>query len=166
VRFERIDASQPLPFETGDFDVVISNDAVCHIRNRLSALKEWHRILKPGGRILFTDAMIVSGIVSHEEIAIRSSIGFYLFVPPGENERLIRNAGFELLSVADLTESAALISRRWRDARDRRREDLVRIEGEANFSGLQRFLACTHTLSSEHRLSRCGYVARKNGAVT
>src|SRR5439155_18693758 len=110
--------------------------------------------------ILFTDAMIVSGIISHKEIAMRSSIGFYLFLPPAENERLIREAGFELLSVADLTDSTALISRRWRDARDRRREDLVRIEGEAKFSGLQRFLACTHTLSSERRLSRCGYLAR------
>jgi len=33
------------------------------------------------------DTMVVTGILSHEELATRSSIGFYLFVPPGENER-------------------------------------------------------------------------------
>ena len=165
VRFERVDASQPLPFATAEFDAVFSNDAVCHITDRSFVLKEWHRVLKPGGRILFTDAMIVTGIVTQEEIATRSSIGFYLFLPPGENERLISEAGFELLSAGDLTDSTASISRLWHDARDRRREDLVKIEGEANFSGLQRFLACTHTLSSERRLSRCEYLARKNGAA-
>lgn len=164
VRFERLDASQPLPFATAEFDAVFSNDAVCHVPHRSRVLKEWLRVLKPGGSILFTDAMIVSGTVSNEEVATRSSIGFYLFLPPGENERLISEAGFELLSVGDLTASTASISRRWHDARDRRREDLVRVEGEASFNGLQKFLACTHTLSSERRLSRCMYLARKNAA--
>ena len=162
VRFECVDASRTLPFSTEEFDSIFSNDAVCHIPGRALMLKEWHRVLKPGGRILFTDAMIVSGSVTNEEIATRSSIGRYLFVPPGENERLIHDAGFELLSTEDLTASTALISRRWHDAREPRRKDLVTIEGEASFSGLQKFLACTHTLSSERRLSRCMYLAQKS----
>ena len=37
--------------------------------------------------MLFTDAMVITGAMSHEELATRSSIGFYLFVPPGLNER-------------------------------------------------------------------------------
>jgi len=161
VRFERLDASRPLPFETGRFDAVFSNDAVCHISNRPGLLGEWHRVLKPGGRILFSDAMIVSGLVTHEEIATRSSIGLYFFLPPGENERMIGAAGFELLSAENLTASTASISRRWHDARERRREALVKIEGEDNFKGLQKFLACTHKLSAEGRLSRCAYLAVK-----
>jgi SAM-dependent methyltransferase len=66
VRFERVDASQALPFATAEFDAVFSNDAVCHIPDRSSVLKEWYRVLKPGGRILFTDAMIISGIITNE----------------------------------------------------------------------------------------------------
>ena len=165
VRFERLDASQRLPFAAGQFDAVFSNDAVCHVPDRGSLLKECYRVLKPGGRILFTDAMIISGIVTHEEIAMRSSIGFYLFLPPGENERLLRESGFDLLSVDDLTESTASISRRWHQARERRGEDLLRIEGESNFTGLQRFLACTHKLAAERRLSRYQYLARKSHAA-
>ncbi len=161
VRFESIDASKPLPFANESFDAIVSNDAMCHIRARLAALGEWYRMLRPGGRALFTDAMVVTGIVSHEEIATRSSIGFYLFVPPGENERLLKEAGFEILGVEDVTQNAADVARRWHDARARQRDALVAREGPANFEGLQRFLLCVHALSVERRLSRYAYLAAK-----
>jgi SAM-dependent methyltransferase len=159
--FELVDASRPLPFAAAGFDAIVSNDAMCHIAQRQAVLRDWHRVLRPGGRALFTDAMVVTGIVSHEELAIRSSIGFYLFVPPGENERLLREAGFDLLGAYDVTENAARLSWRRHEARARYREALVAREGEANFEGLQRFLACVHTLSDERRLSRYCYLAQK-----
>jgi hypothetical protein len=111
--------------------------------------------------VLFTDGMILTGIASHEELATRSSIGFYLFVPPGENERLLEEAGFELVSVHDVTENAALVSRRWHAARAAHRDALLAREGAENFEGLQRFLDSVHTLASERRMSRYCYLARK-----
>ncbi len=161
VRFETVDASGPLPFAEGSFDAVVSNDAMCHIRNRSAVLRDWHRVLRPGGRALFTDAMVLTGLVSHEEIAIRSSIGFYLFLPPGANEAILVEAGFTLRGVVDVTASAAEVAARWRAARDRHRKALLAREGEANFMGLQRFLRCVHTLSAERRLSRYAYLAEK-----
>lgn len=161
VTFQVVDASRALPFPDGHFDAVISNDAMCHIRHRDAVLKDWYRVLEPGGRALFSDALVITGIVSHEEIAIRSSIGFYLFVPPGENERLVSAAGFTLLSVEDVTQNAADIARRRHDARARHREALVSREGDENFDGLQRFLMGVHTLSAERRLSRFAYLAAK-----
>lgn len=161
VEFRAVDASRPLPFPAGRFDAVVSNDAMCHIRERSAALRDWYRVLRPGARALFTDAMVVTGIVSHEELAIRSSIGFYLFVPPGENERLLQAAGFTVLAVEDVTRNAAEVARRWHDARQGQQEALVAREGRANFDGLQRFLECVHTLSVERRLSRFAYLAEK-----
>jgi len=161
VEFRAIDASQPLPFPAGRFDAVVSNDAMCHIRERATALGEWYRVLRPGGRALFTDAMVITGIVSHEEIATRSSIGFYLFVPPGENERLLKAAGFDIRGVEDVTQNAADVAQRWHDARAGQKDALVAREGAANFEGLQRFLMCVHTLSVERRLSRYSYLAEK-----
>jgi SAM-dependent methyltransferase len=161
VQFKAVDASRPLPFADGCFDVVVSNDAMCHLRNRLAVLRDWHRVLRPGGRILFTDAMVLTGIVSQEELATRSSIGFYLFVPPGANEAMLREAGFAVRSVQDVTESAAEIAARWYEARERHQGALTAREGEANFAGLQRFLRCVYTLSVERRLSRYAYLAEK-----
>ena len=161
VTFEVGDAGKPLPFDSRSFDAVVSNDAMCHVADRLAVLRELHRLLKPGGRILFTDAMILTGLVSDEEIAARTSIGFYLIVPPGENERLIAAAGFRLIAADDMTEGAAVIARRWREARDAHRADLEGREGIRNFEGLQRFLGCVQTLSEERRMSRFRYLAEK-----
>jgi SAM-dependent methyltransferase len=161
VDFRVTNAGATLPFPPEGFDAIVSNDAMCHIDHRLAVLREWHRVLRSGGRALFTDAMVITGPVSHEELAIRSSIGFYIFVPPGENERLLREAGFKLLGVDDLTGSAAEISQRWCDAREEHREALIMREGPENFQGLQRFLHCVHALSTERRLSRYSYLAEK-----
>jgi SAM-dependent methyltransferase len=161
--FEQVDANEQLPFEDGSFDAVFSNDAMCHIPDRSRALKEWFRVLKPGGRIVYTDAMILTGPITNQELMTRSSIGSYLFVPPGENERLIREAGFGLSAIVDLTSKAAAISERWHDARARRRDDLVSIEGIETFQGLQKFLSCVHTVSEKRLLSRFMYAARKPG---
>jgi cyclopropane fatty-acyl-phospholipid synthase-like methyltransferase len=161
VHFEAVDASHPVPFAEASFDAVVSNDAICHLRNRPAVLQDWYRVLRPGGRALFTDAMVLTGTVSHEELATRSSIGFYLFVPPGANEEMLRDAGFMVRGVQDVTANAAEVASRWYEARNRHREALVSREGEANFDGLQRFLRCAHTLSVERRLSRYAYLAEK-----
>jgi cyclopropane fatty-acyl-phospholipid synthase-like methyltransferase len=166
VQFEAVDASRPLPFASERFDAIVSNDAMCHIANRAEVLRDWHRMLRPGGRALFTDAMVLTGLVSQEEIATRSSIGFYLFVPQGANEDMLREAGFVVRAVQDLTDSAAAVASRWHDARARHRDALVAREGETNFQGLQKFLRCVQVLSVEKRLSRYAYLAEKPSAAS
>lgn len=160
-RFKRFDVSQPLPEKDDTFDAIYSNDVLCHVPHRPQVLANLFRVLKPGGRFLFSDALVIGGLVSHEEIATRSSIGMYFFSPPGENERLIKQAGFRLLEASDTTESAAILSKRWHDARDKRKSGLIKEEGEANFNGLQRFLTCVHSLASQGRLLRFLYVMEK-----
>lgn len=160
-RFEQVDASQPLRFENETFDSIVCIDAINHLPNRPRVLAEWRRVLKPNGRLLFTDPIVVTGLLSAGEIAVRSSIGYFLFAPVGENERLLKEAGFELLRREDATENEAQVSKRWHDARARRRDDLIKIEGEDTFEKLQRFLAIVYRLSSEWRLSRFVFVAGK-----
>ena len=160
-RFEQFDAAQPLPFDGASFDAVFANDVLCHLPDRPEVLAEIFRILKPGGRMLFSDALVVGGLLTHEEIAIRSSIGFYVYSPPGENERLLERAGFRQIHATDTTASAALIAQRWRDAREQRKEELTAAEGSANFEGLQRFLSCVGNLTREKRLLRYLYLASK-----
>jgi SAM-dependent methyltransferase len=162
VRFEVCDVAKPLPFANESFDAVFSNDVLCHVPGRSAVLAEIYRVLKTGvGRMLFSDALIIGGVISHEEIAARSSIGYYLFSPPGENERLLLEAGFNGLKVVDTTEHASLTAARWHRARENYKERLIAVEGEPTWAGLQRFLSCVRVLTEERRLLRLLYQARK-----
>jgi ubiquinone/menaquinone biosynthesis C-methylase UbiE len=161
VRFEQCDASKRLAFEDNTFDAVFSNDVLCHLPGRPEVLVEMLRVLRPGGRMLFSDALVIGGVISNEEVATRSSIGFYVYSPPGENERLMERAKFRDILVNDTTESAARIAKQWYQARQKRKDELVAAEGNTNFEGLQRFLSCVHVLTSERRLLRYLYTARK-----
>lgn len=158
-KFQIADCSEPLPFGDSSFDAAFSNDVLCHIRGRLALLRGLARVLKPCARFLFSDALIIGGVISHQELATRSSIGYYLFSPPGENERLLAEAGFRVLQVLDTTANAASIAQRWHDARQARTESLLSIEGPQNFRGLQQFLSTVHTLTAERRLLRLLYIA-------
>lgn len=164
VVFEVADAAIELSFPDGAFDAILCVDAANHLPDRLRVFKEWHRVLAPGGRALFTDPVVVTGLVSNEELAQRSAVGHFLFGPPKVNERLIDEAGFALLRREDGSENAELVSRRWHDARAEDRDALVRIEGEERYAGVQQFLAVVHRLTRERRLSRFVYLIQKRDA--
>lgn len=89
-RFELVDAAGPLPFPPGSFDAVLCIDAIQHLPDRRTVLSEWSRLPRPRGRLLFTDPAVLTGHVSKEELAVRGSIGFYLFLPAGENEKILK----------------------------------------------------------------------------
>src|SRR5262249_36229938 len=115
----------------------------------------------PGKRGLFTDPVVITGPVTNNELALRSSVGFFLFVPPGQNEQLIEQAGFRLIQQEDVTSNAALVSRRWHSARSNHKTELLEIEGEERFESLQKFFDAVHKLTSEKRLSRIVYLVEK-----
>jgi len=161
LKFMVADATRPLPFDDDTFDALLCIDSMNHFPNRGEVLKEWCRVLKPGGRAIFTDPVVITGPVTNEELAARSSIGLFVFVPKGLNEELIVKAGFKLVSRIDATENAALVSKRWREARQRFSDDLRRMEGAENFEGVQKFLGAVHKLTAERRLSRIAYVTEK-----
>jgi SAM-dependent methyltransferase len=164
VSFRLADAGERLPFPDASFDAVFCNDSINHFPGRLQVLRDWYRVLRPGGRLLFTDPIVVTGQLTNEEMRARSSIGFFLFTPVGCNERLLTQSGFVVRDVRDVTEAVASVAGKWRGARAERRDALVKLEGEEGFEGLQRFLDAVHALASDRRLSRYMYLASRPSA--
>jgi SAM-dependent methyltransferase len=161
IQLQHADVCEPLPFSDQAFDAIVSMDVMCHLPDRRRLFDEWRRILRPGGRALYTDPVVVTGLVSKDELAIRSSTGYFEFGPPGLNERLITEAGFELVLTEDVTKNEVEVSKRWHAAREQHAEELIELEGSKTFTGLQNFLTTVHRLTNERRLSRFVYLARK-----
>jgi SAM-dependent methyltransferase len=163
VNFQLADVNQRLPFEDDSFDAVMCIDSMNHFHDRPGYLREWRRVLKPGKRALFTDPVVITGPVTNEELAARSNIGFFLFVPLEVTKSFIQEVGLKLIRCDDVTGNIEVTSGRWHAARQRHREDLIKFEGDERFAGLQKFLSTVHRLTSERRLSRFVFLVEKKG---
>ena len=159
--FAVLDCGGPLPFPNGAFDAVFCIDAICHLPDRLATLAEWARLLRRGGRLLFSDPVVLTGAVAKSALDIRAATGSFLFVPPGLNEQAIQAADLTLLRCEDRTTAVAEIAARWHAVRARRAAVLQLEEGAPWFEQRQRFLEVTAELASSGRLSRFLYVAEK-----
>jgi ubiquinone/menaquinone biosynthesis C-methylase UbiE len=160
--FVVIAAGQPLPFGDGAFDAVMCIDSISHFPDRHSALRDWARLLKSRGRLIFTDPFVVTGPILKPEIDGRCSLGSNLFfVPPAFNETAASEAGFQIVHSVDRAAAAAEISGRWRDARAKRAQALIDEEGEDWFQRRQVMLDTTSRLAAEGRLTRFFYLAEK-----
>lgn len=161
-RFEVADATARLPFADATFDAVISVDGLIHLPNRPQVLGEWARTLKPGGRLAFTD-QIVTGPIMNTELAVRTPDFTFLITHPGYNEAELDGAGFDLLRREDLTGTIARLARGHWQARERHREALMALEGQARFEALTAYRRMAETLAVEGRLSHVAFLARRRG---
>jgi SAM-dependent methyltransferase len=161
VQFRIEDATGPLPFPDSSFDAITCIDAINHSPERPLVIAEWARLLKPSGRLLFTDPVTVTGPLSNAEAAVRSSAGFYLFVPHGYDEAVIARCGLHLLACEDVTGNVVKMAEARHAARKLRSVDLCEIEGGPAYERQQEFLAVAARLAREGRLSRVVYVSQK-----
>jgi len=159
--FRVTDATGRLPFADASFDAITCIDAINHFPDRLRVLAEWARLLKLGGRLLFTDPITVTGALTNAEIAVRTSAGFYLLVPHGHDERVIAQCGLQLLVCEDVTANMAKVAEGRLTARASRSTALREIEGDQTYDNQQQFLNVAARVAQEGRLSRFVYVSKK-----
>jgi SAM-dependent methyltransferase len=161
--FSVVDCNGPLPFADGSFDAVLCIDAILHLRDRFGTLREWARVLRPKGRLVFTDVAVITGEIAKSELDIRTASGFFLFVPPGFNEAAIEAAHLTSLRAHDRTAAVADIGVRMHAARARHAAVLQREEGVEGFQKRQALYAMATKLAKSRRLSRFLYVTEKSG---
>jgi SAM-dependent methyltransferase len=150
-----VNASEPLPFPDPHFDAITCIDAIHHLPNRPLVIAKWAGLLKPGGRLLFSNPATVTGPLTSEEIAVRSSVGFLLFVPKDYDKNLIERYGLRLLVCRDVTASVAEVAEKRRAAREKRSTAVRKIEGDRTYDAQQNFLGMVARLAGELALSLC-----------
>jgi len=101
----KIASSDCLPFEDGSFDTVCFIACINHIPERVEALKEAHRVLKPGGLVVATMIGRLIGNVGHaiwwysEDKHREIAEGEVMGIDGAEMLRLLNQAGFSEVSI-------------------------------------------------------------------
>ena len=85
-----------LPFDSGAFDLVIAHDmrglvSTLDVQMRLAAMREWHRVLRQGGRVMTIEAGPATGIKSF----IRYPRGNEAYAVTGSIVSALEAAGFK-----------------------------------------------------------------------
>lgn len=70
--FVQLDATRELPYEAGSFDLVVCDNVVDHTQDPAAILREAHRLLRAGGRLLFGVNVFSSlGIIKWRQVTTR-----------------------------------------------------------------------------------------------
>lgn len=142
-----------------DLDAIISFDVVLHLEDRLSIFRKLASVLRHRGKLLLTDAGVVTGPLSHEEIRRRSVNGYTQFVPPGYNEQCLEECGLRILSTVDRTSNVVKNALGRLSTRNKYASELIPQEGEEKFRKQQSYLETVVRLSERKSLSRISYLA-------
>ncbi|WP_243722577.1 class I SAM-dependent methyltransferase [Actinomadura sp. 7K507] len=94
---------ESLPFNDNTFNVVWSQDALLHGGDRIRALEEIARVLKPGGDFVFTDPMAADGCPRDSLKPILDRLHLETMGSPGFYQREIARLGMRP-TFEDLTE--------------------------------------------------------------
>jgi ubiquinone/menaquinone biosynthesis C-methylase UbiE len=105
VRFEYADAMN-MPFPDELFDAAYALESIIHM-DRVTALKEISRVIRPGGRIVLTDVFEHTPVAPGATSLMSFMVEAWRMSPPVQRDgytALSAEAGLELLDVEDVSE--------------------------------------------------------------
>ena len=122
-----------LPFGSGAFDAVSHSDVLCCLDAKLPVLRACRRVIRSGGRMVFTVIFPKPGLSSADhDRAVESGPPFVetaLAYPA-----MLRQAGWVITDHADLTAEYAQTVRRLLRQEEAHADKLIGLYGEAEFS--------------------------------
>jgi 2-polyprenyl-3-methyl-5-hydroxy-6-metoxy-1,4-benzoquinol methylase len=88
-----------LPFEANNFDIVISSEVIEHTEDPYLAIKEFHRVLKPGGILALTvpNRLWKWSCIAANTLKIRPYRGLENWAGYGRLRKELGSAGFSIL---------------------------------------------------------------------
>ncbi len=91
-----------LPAES--FDAVLSQEAFLHIPDKSTLFANCHRVLKPGGRLGFTDWAALDGLTDTQRTHLEATIMATGIASPEDYREHVEAAGFEVEEAVDLSQ--------------------------------------------------------------
>jgi sarcosine/dimethylglycine N-methyltransferase len=149
------------PVASASVDAVISQEAMLHVPDKAAAIREAFRILKPGGRLAFTDWVLHKDWSDRDADLMWRGMAVQALQSGQSYIRMLGKAGFRNIEVQDLTgEWAQILQDRLAMYRDLRAETArlgAPSGNEAFYESYERLVA----LVRERVLGGGRFIARK-----
>lgn len=150
-----------MPFDSASFDVVMAQEAWCHVPDKARLIGECARVLRSGGVVAFTDILRTDRLDAQEAARLGVEMVFNDLASLASYQALLRAAGFTVLEAEDL-------GAQWTDILVKRlamyrslRATTERKFGEQRHQEWDRYYSFFVGLYGEGKLSGGRFVARK-----
>lgn len=127
-----------LPFDAGSFDLWWSQEALLHAHDRHLVLKEAYRVLRAGGRLVFSDLTVRSGTADRERHQILQRTQSISMWDASDYQAALQELGFDVLSYSNWSEHVEPTYRNMRKQIEKRRAAFVAEIGEARCAEMLR----------------------------
>jgi SAM-dependent methyltransferase len=97
----------PLPDESQD--AVVSQEALFHVPDLARALSEAHRVLRPGGRMAFTDWIAHEPLSAADKQLLWDGMAAATLITIDRHAELLLGSGFEIESIEDETATWGIV---------------------------------------------------------
>lgn len=122
-----------MPFGDAAFDVVIGQEAWCHVPDKVRLIAECTRVVKPGGVIAYTDILRRTALTEAESERLREEMSFPILETQAGYIGLLEGQGCVMREQDDLSEHWARILVDRLAMYRGLREETARKFGEAHF---------------------------------
>jgi ubiquinone/menaquinone biosynthesis C-methylase UbiE len=117
-----------VPFPDASFDVVVSQEAFCHVPDVKRALAEAFRVLGANGRLAFTDWISNQPLTAADAKLMWEGMAIQPLRSIPDYSSLVESVGFRVISTKDLTEEWGPILKERLAMYQRLREDALQAE--------------------------------------
>jgi ubiquinone/menaquinone biosynthesis C-methylase UbiE len=151
-----------LPFKAESIDVVWGQEAWCYITDKERLIKEAYRVLKPDGKIGFTDWIITGKITPAELDPLYETMAFpYMETFDGYKE-LLKNKGFKNIQAWDQTEEfARCFDDYYVTIHEELKPTILENFGQDLFDFASNLVTIWRKAAQEHKVGRGLFVAEK-----
>ena len=117
-----------LPFAAASFDALCHSDLLCCLKRKLKVLSDCRRVLRPGGRMVFSVISVLPGLTpADHQRAVNSGPEF--IESPASYPALLAETGWTVIEQRDVTAEFTVLTRQRLNAEVHQRSDLKVEQG-------------------------------------